>query len=289
MKKLLSLMRIHQWYKNLLVFLPILFSQQILDLFALQKTAIGFISLCLVSSSCYVFNDIIDRKKDINHPNAKKKYIARGIIRVDLAFAFASLLLVASVAVASLLSVEFLYFVVLLFALTKVYSLWLKNEIFVDVILISVNFVLRAVSGAFVIVKSGAPYIWVSPWLIVCTFLLALFVAVGKRNAELLILKKKAAKFKPVLKYYSPNITSSLLSISTAALLISYLLYTFQSINQILVVTAPFAAYTIFRYLYLAYSGSNIPLSPGKFYKDSRLTIGALLWAASIFIVLYLI
>lgn len=287
MRRLLHLIRAGQWYKNLLIFLPLIFGQQLFNNIALQKTLLGLVALCLVSSSGYVFNDIIDRKKDVYHPEARKKYIAKKVLRVDIAFVFASLLLIAAVVVGALLSIEFVYFVVGLFALTKAYSFWLKNEVFADIIVISINFVIRAVSGAFVIVSAGKPYIWVSPWLLVCTFLLALFIAVGKRNSELIVLGKKAAKFKKVLKFYTPQLTSTLLTISTAALLVSYVLYTFQSINKALVFTAPFAVYVVFRYLFLIYSGSRIPLNPGRFYKDKRLTIGALLWIASVVGVIY--
>ncbi len=290
MKRLAHLLRVGQWYKNMLIFLPILFGQQLFNTIALQKTVLGFVALCLASSAGYVFNDIIDMKKDIHHPEARKKYIARKILRVDLAFIFASLLFVLAVVLGAFLSEAFLYFVVGLFALTLIYSLWLKNEVFVDVLVISVNFVLRAVSGAFVIASSCfKPYIWVSPWLLVCTFLLALFIAVGKRNSELIVLGKKAAKYKPVLKDYNPQLTSSLLTITTSSLLIAYVLYTFQSINKALVFTAPFAVYVMFRYLFLVYSGSKIPISPGKFYKDTRLLIGALLWVGSVVLVLYFI
>ena len=287
MRKLLSLARVNQWYKNLLIFLPLIFGQQLFNSAALQKTIIGLVSLCIVSSSGYVFNDIIDRKKDIYHPEARRKHVATGEIKVRAAFVFAVILLLVSAGIASMLSMEFVYFVFALFALTKAYSLWLKNEMFADIIIISVNFVLRAVSGAFVIVVGGKPYIWVSPWLLVCTFLLALFIAVGKRNSELIVLGRKAAKYKEVLRYYTPQLTSTLLAISTSALLVSYVLYTFQSINKMLIFTAPFAVYVIFRYLYLIYSGSRIPLNPGRFYNDRRLAIGALLWTVSVIAVLY--
>lgn len=287
MRRMLHLLRVGQWYKNLLIFLPIVFGQQLANSIALQNTVLGFIALCLASSSGYIFNDIIDRKKDVYHPEARKKYIARKVLRIDLAFIFASVLFILAVVLGAMLSSAFVYFIGVLFALTQVYSLWLKNEVFVDVLVISINFVLRAVSGAFVIASGFNPYIWISPWLLICTFLLALFVAIGKRNSELIVLGKKAAKYKPVLKDYSPQLTSSLLTITTAALLVSYVLYTFQSVNKSLVFTAPFAVYVMFRYLYLVYSGSKIPISPGKFYKDRKLLIGALLWIGSAVFVLY--
>jgi len=289
MRRLAHLLRIGQWYKNLLIFLPIVFGQQLMNSIALQKTVLGFIALCLVSSAGYVFNDIIDRKKDVHHPEAHKKLIAKKILRVDLAFIFASVLFILGVVVSSLLSPVFLYFAVGIFALTLIYSIWLKNELFVDVLVISVNFVLRAVAGAFVIAVGLKPYIWVSPWLLVCTFILALFLVIGKRNSELIVLGKKAAKFKKVLGEYTPKLTSSLMTITTSALLISYVLYSFQSINKMLVLTAPFAVYVMFRYLHLVYSGSKIPLNLGKFYQDKGLLIGVLLWVGSVIGILYYI
>lgn len=287
MSRLFSIMRINQWYKNLLVFLPIVFGQQISNTFALQKTFLAFLSLCFISSAYYIINDIIDMKKDVHHPEAHKKHIARGNVSVLAAILLMIVFFAISFGIAYTISIQFTYFVISLLTIAILYSAWLKNEIFVDVIAISVNFVLRAVSGAFVIIIAGKPYIEISPWLLICTFLLALFLAVGKRDSELINLGSKASKYKKVLKYYTPKMTSAVLIVSTAALLLSYLLYSFQSFNTALIFTAPFAVYVIFRYLYLIYSGSRIPLSPATAYKDKRLLIGALLWLASVVYILY--
>jgi 4-hydroxybenzoate polyprenyltransferase len=287
MARLFSLLRVNQWYKNLLVFLPIVFGQQLSNTFALQKTVIGFFSLCFASSAYYIVNDIIDRKKDIHHPEAHKKHIAKGNVSVFSASVLMIMLLALSLGIAYTISMQFTYFVAALFAIAVLYSLWLKNEMFVDVIAISVNFVLRAVSGAFVVIIAGKPYVEISPWLLICTFLLALFIAVGKRDSELIVLGKKAGKYKEVLQYYTPQMTSSVLVVSASALLLSYILYSFQSFNQKLIFTAPFAVYVVFRYLHLVYSGSRIPLSPGRFYKDRRLVAGALLWVVSVIYILY--
>lgn len=289
MKKLVELMRVNQWYKNLLIFLPLVFGHQLLSIVSLEKTVIGLASLCLASSSGYIFNDLIDRKRDVYHPESAKKHIATGKVGVMPAFVFAVMLILLSFASASSLSAEFSYFILAIFCLTQLYSLWLKNEIFADIIMISINFVLRAVSGAYVISASGKPYIWISPWLLVCTFLLALFVAAGKRSSELMLIKKNPGKYRQSLMKYTPETVSSLLAISSSSLIIAYILYTFQSVNQMLIFTAPFGVYVVLRYLYLINSGSRIPLSPGRFYKDSRLTFGAVLWAVSVFAVIYLI
>lgn len=287
MRKLLSLMRVHQWYKNLLVFLPIIFGEQLLNIAALQKTAGGFACLCLVSSANYILNDIFDRKRDRFHPDFRKKCLATGEVKAWQAFAAAAILIAASFWIACSVSAEFTYFAAALFIATFSYSVALKKEIFIDVLLISLNFVIRAVSGAYVIMERGNPYIWVSPWLIVCTFFLAFLLASGKRSAELRILKEKAPKYRPVLRLYTPAIADALLHISTASLIISYALYSFLGVNPGIIYTAPIAFYAALRYLYLVETGSAIPLHLHTFYNDKRLLAGIFLWAISAGIVIY--
>lgn len=286
--KIFGLMRVHQWYKNLLVFLPILFGQRLFDFYALELTIIGFLALCFVSSSNYILNDFIDLKRDMHSPIRKKKYLARGDISKTFAALLAIVLFIAGVYLAVNISAYFFYFVAALFILNQFYSLLFKQEVFVDVIVISINFVIRAVSGAYIIVTAvKEPYIWVSPWLIVGVFFLALFLAVGKRYAEISVLKQKALKFRPVLKFYSHKLIEALMIVSTSVLLVSYALYSFLGSNKSLIFTLPFAIYAIFRYFYLVYDGSSIPLAPNRFYEDKRLVISIILWLIVVIIALY--
>ncbi len=282
--KVLRLMRVNQWYKNLLVFLPLIFGLQLINSDAFWKTVLGFISLCFISSANYMLNDFIDIRKDKHHA-FRKNYLTSGEIKLWIALSLFIILFAASSAIASYLSMPFLLLVLALFLLTTFYSIIFKNELFADVILISINFVIRAVSGAFVIVSGFKPYVWISPWLIVGVFFLALFLAVGKRASEVIISKRNHV-YRGTLKQYAPELTNALMFISTSALVISYSLYSFLSINPWLILTLPFAIYIIFRYLYLIYSGSRIPLA-NKFYLDNRLLVGITLWGIITFIVLY--
>lgn len=281
----LKLLRINQWYKNLLVFLPLVFGLQLADIDALSNTVLAFVSLCFISSANYILNDFVDSSRD-KARILKKNYLSSGEISVWSAFALLIIFFSSAVLIASYLSLAFTLFVLALFVLTTLYSFLFKHELFADVILISVNFVIRAVSGAFVISDDTfVPYIWVSPWLIVGVFFLALFLAVGKRAAEVVISKKNLT-YRSTLIGYTPELTNALMFISTSVLVMSYALYSFLSIHPTLILTMPFAIYIIFRYLHLIYSGSKIPLE-NRFYLDSRLLIGIMLWAVVTFLVLY--
>ncbi len=272
MNKYLRLLRTYQWYKNLLVFLPLVFAGLFLDGNLLFKTFLGFLSLCLVSSANYIVNDIIDVNKDRYHPEKKNRPIASGEIGIELAVFFGLICLLISFFTAYKIDLLFLIAPIFLFLFNLIYSLWLKNEIFVDILAISINFVVRAVSGIFIIHRN------ISPWLILCPFFLSLFIASGKRKADLDVLGEDAYKHKEVLRYYSKEVSNFLMIITTSLLTISYSLYVFLSNHHLLFISLPFAIYVIFRYSYLIYNGSEIARKPELFYKDKRLLIGIVLW-----------
>ena len=282
-KAIISLIRVRQWYKNLLIFLPLIFTGLLFDRPSFINTLIGFFALSFLSSVNYVINDIMDVKKDRTHPEKRMRPIASGKIPVPLATLIALILLIASILIALSFSPYFLVSLGALFFLTLIYSFGLKNEPFVDILLISFNFVLRAISGTFVINTA-----FISPWLILCPFFLALFLAVGKRESDLLFLGKKAQKHKPVLKFYTPQITNALLIITTTATIMSYAAYAFQSNTGKLVFTLPFAIYVILRYMYHIYEGSEISRNTELIVKDWRLLTGAILWVVSTLAILYL-
>jgi len=280
--KYFELIRVKQWYKNVVVFIPLVFAGKFLDLKALVLTLIGFFALCLVSSSNYIINDLKDIEKDRRHPEKKFRPIASGKVKKWEAIIICSALLAASIFISVKLSISFFLCVVAIFILTQGYTFYLRNEQFLDIIMIAINFVIRAVSGAFII------NVRISPWLILCTFFLSLFLSAGKREADIRLLKDKAVFHKRVLKDYNIQITNALMIISTSALILSYALYSFLSIYPMLIYTIPFALYAIFRYLYLVYSGSEIGRHPEKAILDKRLLIGSFLWLISIFfIILY--
>lgn len=281
-KSVISLIRPAQWYKNLLIFVPIIFSGNLGNINLLLLTVLGFMSLCSVSSANYVINDLMDRKRDKKHPEKRKRPIAAGKIKIWQGIVLTILLLVVSVGLATPLNINFFYAVVILFGISFIYSLLLKREPFVDILLIGILFVVRAVSGALII------GVEVSPWLIACVFFLAIFLITGKRHADASFLGKSAKNHRSTLETYTPEMTKSLMVIATVLLTASYTLYSFLSDNTpYLIFTLPFALYLIFRYFYLVYSGSNIARSPERVFLDIRMDIGMLLWGAVTFIILY--
>lgn len=278
---LIRLMRYKQWYKNLVILLPIIFVGQLFNGDFLVKIIIGLVALCLVSSSNYIINDIFDRKRDQLHPEKKLRPIASGKVRVWEGIIIAIILLVLSLWVAFKLNIDFFIVVLVLFILTFFYSIWLKKEPFVDILLIAVNFVLRAVAGGYIL------NLKISPWLILCPFFLSLFISIGKREADIILLKEKAVEHKVTAKYYTRSLTNALVAIFTSSLVISYGLYSFLSNFPGLLLSLPFALYTIFRYLYLIYSGSKIARHPELVYRDKKLLLGIFLWVISVGLVIY--
>jgi 4-hydroxybenzoate polyprenyltransferase len=278
----LKLIRMPQWYKNLVIFLPLFFVGELLKTSALEKIVIGFIALCLISSTNYIINDIVDMKKDRAHPEKKSRPLAAKKVGITEAITIAVIFFIASMLIAYSLGTLFMVSTAALFILTLLYTLWLKNEAIADVMIIAVNFVIRAVAGAFVI------HVIVSPWLIVCPFFLALFLAVGKRDADLKLMKGDAFKHKEVLKYYDVQTTNALMMISTTCLIIAYSLYAFSR-TELMLLTLPFAIYTIFRYFMLVHQGSEIARCPEKAYRDYRIILGGLSWIIVTFIIFYII
>ena len=278
-----QLFRMQQWYKNILVFLPLVFAGLLLDPKSIILTFLGFLSLCLMSSTNYILNDIIDKEKDKAHPEKKGRPLASGEVSLTLAVFLAILLATLSLILASFLSEIFFVLLLIFFFLTQLYSLYFKEEIFADIIFISTNFVIRAMAGSFIL------DIRLSPWLIICTFFLSLFIAVGKRKADLSLLKSKANDHKKVLQDYEINLTNTLMTITTTALLVSYSLYSFLSIYPQLIYSLPFALYVILRYFYICENKTNIARHPEQFYKDTRLSLGIILWGLLVIFFLYYI
>ncbi len=278
---LFHLFRIQQWYKNFLVFLPLVFAGLLVDPRSFFLTTLGFLALCLMSSTNYILNDILDSEKDKVHPEKKHRLIASGNVSIATATTLAIILATTSLVLAFFLSEIFFILLLIFFFLTQLYSLYFKEELFADIIFISTNFVLRAMAGSFIL------DIRLSPWLIICTFFLSLFIAVGKRKADISLLKSKANMHKKVLQDYEENITNTLMIIATTALLLSYSLYSFLSIYPQLIYSLPFALYAILRYFYLIETKNVIARHPEKFYKDTRLLIGIFLWTTLVIFLMY--
>lgn len=278
---LLELLRVKQYYKNLLVFLPLIFAGLLFNGNSILFVILAFISLCLISSTNYILNDIVDKNKDKLNPEKCQRPIASNKISTTTASIIAFILAILSLTLAIFLSTKLFLIILILFFLTQLYSLYFKNEVFLDIIFISTNFILRAIAGAYVL------NVRISPWLILCTFFLSLFLVVGKRKSEIFLLKEKSKDYKPVLSLYSKEIINTLLTISTISLLISYSLYSFLSIYPHLIYTLPVSLYVILRYFYLIENNNPLARHPEYFYKDIRLLIGIIIWILLIILITY--
>jgi 4-hydroxybenzoate polyprenyltransferase len=282
LKDILVSMRPKQWYKNLVIFIGIIFSINLLNLNLWIDVIAAFTIFCILSGSIYVLNDILDLEKDKNHPKKKNRPLASGRLKVAHALTFAIILIFISLTGAYLLNLQFFMVSVAFFILMLVYSFFLKEIIIVDIMVISIGFVLRAMAGALAI------GVYVSPWLIICAFLLALFLALGKRRHELVLLKENASNHRKILGEYSTDMLDQMINITTSALIMSYSLYTFFSGNTYIMITIPFAFYGLFRYIFLVHA-RNMGGEPEMIFKDKGMVISIVLWVIVVVCVLYIV
>lgn len=276
MKTILALLRVEQWYKNLVIFLPLLFSGKFTTPEMLLSAITGFIALSLVSSANYIVNDLKDRKKDALHPEKKRRPIAAGKISKSAAIIICLALFIAGFALTLLLTPMFFILALSLTLLTTLYTYALKGEQILDVVIIAVNFTLRAVSGAYISASDNffTPIIEVSPWLILCPFFLALLLATGKRHGELALQKKKSNELKDYMV------------ISATMLLTVYSLFSFLGESNLMFLTLPFAIYTIYRYFSFSTKNPLMLRKPHLMVKDKRILVASALWGLTVLLVL---
>lgn len=280
LKEIFVSMRPKQWYKNLVIFIGIVFSLNLLNFNLWINVLSAFIIFCLLSGSNYLINDVLDISKDIKHPKKSKRPIPSGSLKPFPAIFSATLFIVISLIWSYLINLPFFIISVIFFILIVLYSMFLKHLVIVDILVISTGFVIRAMAGAIAI------RVLVSPWLIICTFLLALFLALGKRRHEIFILGDDAKEHRQSLKGYSTDVLDQMIIITTSTLIMSYSLYTFFSNNILMMLTIPFAFYGIFRYLFLIHS-KKLGGEPEMLFKDSGMLISIILWVLIVVGVLY--
>lgn len=284
LKKIISLLRINQWYKNLLIFIAIFLAGELLNINLFLKIVGGFFVLAFASSSTYIINDIVDIKKDILHPEKKNRVLASGKIKTRNAKIISGVLLIFSLFLAFLLKPLFVLFPIILFLSTNLYTFYFKNYAIIDLYFIAFNHVLRAVAGAFLISVS------ISSWFILFIFLLAMFLAIGKKRADLFVLGKNAKKHKKVYEIYNKKFIDWLIIILLNSLFMSYILYTFMAYeSKYFMLTIPFASFLIFRYLYFVSVNHKIARKTEYIFLDKQMIVGLLLWFISAFITIYLV
>ena len=284
---LLISMRPGQWTKNLLVFAGVLFGKRLLEAEAIGASLVAFLVFCALSSTVYLLNDIADRDSDRNHPLKAQRPVASGALPIGVAAAAAAAIGIAALAAATMLGWPFTAAAVGYVALQALYSGPLKHIVIIDVLTLAMGFVIRAVAGAL------AVRVDISHWLLVCTVLLALFIALAKRRHELVLLAGDAPTHRPILGEYSPYLLDQMIAVVTASTLIAYIFYTVSPETQEkfgtpwLGLTIPFPLYGIFRYLYLVHRREGGGSPSDLLLTDRPLLVCVALWAAAVALIIY--
>ncbi len=278
---LLKAMRPRQWTKNLILYLPFFFTlrqywqpftPEMYSMFATATAA--FVLFCILSGVIYLINDLVDIEKDRLHPTKRFRPLASGALSKTTAQIAIVFLLVVALPLCFLID-PWLGVVALIYTATMLlYSFLLKNIVIVDVFTLAAGLVLRALAGAVAI------HVPASPWLYVCTVLLALYLGFSKRRHELALLEEDATKHRLILKEYTPEVLDEMISVTTASFVMAYSLYTFSAENlpknHAMMLTIPFALYVVFRLLYLVHV-KNMGGSPEEMVLRDKSLFGALL------------
>lgn len=284
---LLVSLRPEQWTKNLFVFAGVLFGGRLLEWNALAMSVATFVVFCGLSGTVYLFNDLADREADQRHPVKQLRPLASGQLSPAAAIVAAGIIGAVSLVAAFIIRRELGWVAGAYVALLFLYSARLKHLVIIDVLTIAAGFVLRAVAGALAI---DVP---IGQWLLVCTTLLALFIALSKRRHELTLLAGGATGHRPILEEYSPYLLDQMIAVVTASTLVAYSVYAAEAETAVrlgtnkLPFTIPFVLYGIFRYLYLVHQKQAGGSPATLLVTDRPLLTCVALWALTVALLLY--
>ena len=280
-------LRPKHWIKNLFIFAPLLFSKHILDASSVVKATFGFMIFCMVASAIYLYNDIKDREEDRKHPLKQLRPIASGQLTISASISVAIVLGICGLIFAFLLNRSFFCIVGGYIILQILYNYILKHTVILDVFCVAAGFFARVIAGAFAI------NVEISYWLIICTILLSLFIALAKRRHEQVLLGENAGDHRKILSEYTPYLLDQMIGVVTATTLISYILYTVSPDTVVkfgthgLLGTFPFVLYGIFRYLYLIHQKQLGGNPETLFLTDRPLLVNTILWGVASFFIIY--
>lgn len=281
-------LRPQQWVKNGFIFAALIFSHSLTRWDRFRQVLLAALIFCAISSAVYVFNDLMDVAEDRQHPTKKLRPIASGRLNAVTAGTVGAVLALAALIAAWRLDAGFLGIVACYLAINVLYSTFLKRVLLLDVFIVAAGFVFRVIAGGLVI------HVAISPWLVVCTTLLALFIALSKRRHELVLLGDRASEHRAILADYSPYFLDQLIAVVTASTVVSYALYTLSPDVQAkfpgkrLELTIPFVLYGIFRYLHLIHHGEQGGNPTRSLLTDPVLLSTVVLWAVSVVLIIYL-
>lgn len=287
-------LRPRQWTKNLILFAGIIFSEKrvLFQPWAWVYLGISFFLFCGLSGCVYLMNDLVDIEKDRKHPEKSQRPIASGALPVGTAKIALPLLLLACLGIGYQFPPLFFVSALIYFLLNIGYSFWLKNMVILDVLTVATGFVLRAQAGVGALQKLD-PGVYISHWFILCTFMLALFLALAKRRQEIRLLKDDAGDHRKILEEYSPHFIDEMTGLVSASTVMAYAIYTVsaETIRKFgtdrLVYTVPFVLYGIFRYQYLIHI-KDLGDKPAEiFLTDRPLQVNMLLWVGAVVLIIH--
>jgi 4-hydroxybenzoate polyprenyltransferase len=287
LKHLLISLRPHQWTKNVVVLAALIFAERLYHPPSVLMAGGAFVVFCVLSGAVYLVNDLADLEGDRRHPVKRSRPLPAGTLSTSVAKAASVVLGGAAIAASFAIGGKFAAVAVLYFGAMTAYSLALKNIVVVDVLVVAMGFVLRALAGAVAI---GVAF---SHWLLICTLLLALFLALAKRRQELTLLAGGAAQHRRILGEYSPYLLDQMIAVVTASTVVSYALYTLapETISRFgtdrLVWTLPFVLYGILRYLYLVHQKEEGGNPTEVLLNDRPILVAVALWAATVVTLIY--
>jgi 4-hydroxybenzoate polyprenyltransferase len=280
-------MRPKQWAKNVFLFGALVFDKKLFDLSAILKTSAAFVLFCLLSSSVYLINDLVDMERDRQHPTKRNRPLASGQLQPWVAVGAAIAFILISLAAAFLLETQFGFVAASYIIIMVLYSFSLKNVVIVDVLTIAAGFVLRVVAGTVVFRVERF-----SPWLYVCMTALALLISVGKRRHEIILLAEGANNHRAILDEYNVRLLDNMLNIATSTAIVAYSLYTFSAPNlppnNLMMLTIPLVLYGLLRYLYLIHVKGEGGAPEDVTLKDKPILIVVALWGLLSAGILYL-
>jgi 4-hydroxybenzoate polyprenyltransferase len=277
----LAALRPRQWSKNLLLFAGLLFAAKLGDGTRWVEALLAFAVYCAASSAAYLVNDVRDAPSDREHPVKRLRPVASGELPARTALVIAAILVVLALAGAAVLGLGSLAFLAAFLVLQAAYTAGLKHVVLIDVLAIAGLFVLRASAGA------EAVDVRISPWLLICTGLLALFLALAKRRAELVLVGAEETPGRPVLEGYSLALVDQLVSVVAASTVIAYSLYTFTARDsKAMMATVPFVVYGVFRYLLLLHRRDLGEEPENVLLTDAPLLLTIAAWATTCAVIL---
>lgn len=285
---LVKLARPNQYIKNLFIFVPAFFAFQLTELALVINAVVAFIAFSMLASAVYIFNDWIDRYDDARHPDKKNRAIASGRVKGDTAFWWLGFLMLGGLAIAYTLSDKIFFIVIAYLVINVAYSLRLKHTAIIDIFIIAIGFILRLMVGA------EATQVDLSHWIIVMTFLLALFLSLAKRRDDVLIYIKTDLKMRKVIDGYNLKFLDAAMMMTASITIVAYILWSISPEvalrlnSENLYLTAAFVILGILRYMQIAFVQQESGNPSKVLLKDSFIQLTLLGWVGVFVWLLYL-